>query len=276
MTIICAEAGINHGGNLKTAIKLIDMAADCGADVIKFQKRTPELCVPRSEWDKPKNTPWGTTERYIDYKRKLELSEEQYKIIYNHCISRGIDFAASVWDLPSLEFISRFKVPFVKLPSALITNEVLVRATIDTGIPTVISTGMSTAEEIYKTVSWFPADYDLTILHCHSSYPTPEDEVNLKAIQTLRESYGKKTGYSSHDTSPMIPIASALRYNADFIEVHICLNRADPGSDMAASFEKKGLELLVREVRRLKVIDGTGEVKLWPTEMKSRMHLRGN
>lgn len=275
MTIIVGEVGINHSGNLKTAIKLIDMAADCGAHVAKFQKRTPELCVPGFEWNKPKETPWGTTEKYIDYKRALEFSYEQYKVIYNHCVSRGIQFAASVWDIPSLEFITRFDVPFVKLPSALITNRELVQATIDTGVPVVMSTGMSTAEEIDACVKMFPDDYDLTILHCHSSYPTPESEVNLKAIKTLRDCYGRKTGYSSHDSTPHIPIASVLRYDADFVEVHICLNRADPGSDMAASFERKGLELIVREINRVKVIDGDGHIKLWNTELKARGHLRG-
>lgn len=274
MTIICAEAGINHSGNLETAIKLIDMAAG-RADVIKFQKRTPELCVPRSEWDKPKETPWGTTERYLDYKLKLEFSEDQYKIIYNHCKKRGIRFAASVWDLPSLEFITRFEVPFVKLPSALITDGELIQATIDTGIPVVMSTGMSTIEEIDKAVAMFPDNYDLTILHCHSAYPTPQNEVNLRAIETLRTRYGKKTGYSSHDSTPMIPITSVSRYRAEFVEIHICLNRADPGSDMAASFEKKGLDLLVREINRLEVIDGDGQLKVWDSEQRARKHLRG-
>lgn len=275
MTTICAEIGINHSGSLKTAIKLINMAADSGAHVAKFQKRTPELCVPKNEWDKQKETPWGTTERYIDYKSKLEFSEDQYRIIYNHCKSRGIEFAASVWDIPSLELISKFKVPFIKIPSALITNKALVRATIDTGIPVVMSTGMSTIEEIDNAVNMFPEDYDLTILHCHSSYPTPQNEVNLRAIKTIRDRYGKKTGYSSHDSTPMIPIASVLRYDAEFVEIHICLNRADPGSDMAASFEKKGLDLLVREINRLKTIDGDGQIKVWDSEQRARKHLRG-
>lgn len=275
-SILVAEIGINHNGSVEKAIRLCDIAKRSGFDYVKFQKRNPDKCVPKSEWGKIKETPWGTREPYIEYKRKIEFGGEEFKTIEAHCENTGIKWFMSVWDSDSVEFASGFNCDFIKIPSAMLTNTNLIKSAINTGKTVVISTGMSTVEEIDTAVSLFGADHrtELVLMHCHSTYPQPQEETNLMAIKTLRERYGTKVGYSSHDVSPYSSIMAMWRYDAHMIEVHVCESRADPGSDMAASLEEPALRLIARERDRLATIDGNGEIKLWDSELKSRNHLR--
>lgn len=274
-TTIIAEIGLNHGGDLDTALRLIDIAKSCKADVVKFQKRTPELSLPRHLWEQPKQTPWGTTESYIDYRRKIEFGRDEYREIDLHCKRIGIQWTVSVWDNPSVKFMKYYDVPFLKIPSAHLTNNGLLYKTMITGKPIVLSTGMSTLEEVDAAVD-FIGKYDLTLLHCHSAYPQPENESNLRVIQTLRERYALPIGYSSHAVSPFVAIAAMWRYDACMIEAHLTYDRSAPGSDMAASLEPDGLSLLVRERDRLERIDGDGVKRVYPSEESKRRSLRGS
>jgi N-acetylneuraminate synthase len=274
MTLIVAEIGINHGSSLETAKDLIRMAHRCGVPVVKFQKRTPELCVPRNEWQKDKQTPWGTIEPYIEYRRKMEFDYDQYREIDSLCKSLGMQWTASVWDVPSLEFITRFDVPFIKIPSALLTNHNLINMTIDTDRPIVLSTGMSTIDEIDDAVKLFPSEYDATLLHCDSTYPSPDDQTNLRCIESLRYRYGLSVGYSLHNKSPYPAIYSVF-YGATMIECHISLDRASKGSDHMASLEEGGLHLLVREVNRIPTLIGDGIKRVYDSELSARTKLRG-
>lgn len=273
---IVAEIGINHGGDLDTALQLIDISYQSNADIVKFQKRCVEQAVPKSEWNKPKKTPWGTTEPYIEYKRKIEFEKREYDEISRYCKQIGIPFAVSVWDIPSLEFILRYDIPFIKIPSAHLSNYKLISAVVNTGIPVVLSTGMSTLQEVDTAVNLFPRNYDLTLMHCHAAYPSPAEETNLKVIETLRERYNRPVGFSSHSVSPFVPIAAMWRYNACMIEAHITHDRSAPGSDMAASLEQDGLALIARERDRLAIIDGDGTKRLYESELAKRRTLRGS
>lgn len=274
--ILVAEIGINHNGSVEKAIRLCDIAKRSGFDYVKFQKRNPNKCVPESEWGKIKETPWGTRETYIEYKRKIEFGREEFETINNYCESIEMKWFMSVWDNDSVEFASDFDCNFVKIPSAMLTNANLIGAAINTGKTVIISTGMSTVEEIDTAVSLFETNRKdkLILMHCHSAYPQPQEETNLMAMKTIRERYGVRVGYSSHDVSPYSSIMAMWRYDAHMIEVHICESRADPGSDMAASLEEPALRLIARERDRLAIIDGDGKIKLWDSELKSRNHLR--
>jgi sialic acid synthase SpsE len=197
-TYIIAEIGINHQGDINIAKKLIDMSNFAGCDAVKFQKRTPSICVPRGEWDKERDTPWGKM-RYIDYKERMEFWEEQYDEIDWYCEKLGIDWGMSVWDMPSLNFAKRYDPPFIKLPSAMLENEELLIgiAKSQTARP-IISTGMSTDEEIERAIKimWLSnRDVDPVIMHCNSSYPCAVDELNLLCIPQLIEDYGLEIGY---------------------------------------------------------------------------------
>lgn len=270
MTKLIGEIGINFDASFKKLIKLSDMILDAGFDLIKIQLRTPELCVPKSEWDKPRQWFDGTWTTYIDYKRRMELSDEQLDMWMKKYA--GVAFA-SVWDIPSLEKLVKYNPPFVKIPSALMTSDALLNATIDTGIPVIMSTGMSTINEIDHAVSLFPPNHNLVLMHCTSSYPVNDDEINLRAMKTLRDRYGVPVGYSNHSPSPMSSIIS-MALGAWGVEAHSTINRSDFGSDHAASLEKKGLELIARERDRIPVIMGNGIKQLYASELPSRNKLR--
>lgn len=267
---LIGEIGINFDASFKKLIQLSDMILDSGFDLIKIQLRTPELCVPKNEWDKPRQWFDGTWTTYIDYKRRMELSDEQFGMWMKQYA--GVAFA-SVWDIPSLEKLMKYNPPFVKIPSALMTNDNLLNVTIDTGVPVIMSTGMSTIEEIDHAVNLFPQDYNLVLMHCTSSYPVDDEEINLRAMFSLHERYERPVGYSNHSPSPMSSIIS-IALGAWGVEAHATLNRSDFGSDHAASLEKKGLELISRERNRIPVIMGDGIKKLYKSEMNSRAKLR--
>ena len=276
MTVmVIAEIGINHGSHMASALALIDMAKAAGADIAKFQMKTVELSTPLSEWDTPKITPWGTTERYIDYKRRMELSQEQYREIDQYCKSIGISWTASVWDMEALERLSEFDVPFVKVASAHLTNDELLEACANSGSPVVLSCGMSTDAEVDRAVDIISGHIGASLMHCNSAYPSADNEQNLSMIDAMRWKYGLPIGFSSHSKTPYVPLAAVSRYNAVAVEAHITLDRAAVGSDHSASLEPAGLELLVREIRRLDTLRGDGKRRVYESEQASRKKLRG-
>ena len=266
------EIGINHNGSLDLAKLLIDGAVRAGADVVKFQKRTPEICTPAGQWDVERDTPWGRL-KYIDYRRRVEFSAEQYAEIDAHCKAKGIAWTASCWDDPSVDVIAAFDPPFLKAASACLTDHGLLRKMKDTGKPLIISTGMSTLEEIDDAVQALGTE-DLLIAHSTSTYPCPPAELNLRMIRTLMDRYpGVPIGYSGHETGLATTIA-AVALGAEFVERHVTLDRALWGSDQAASVELGGLERLVRDIRDAESSLGDGVKRVYESEHGARARLR--
>jgi len=269
---VIAEIGINHNGSLDLAKLLIDGAVRAGADVVKFQKRTPEICTPAGQWDVERDTPWGRL-KYIDYRRRVEFSAEQYAEIDAHCKAKGIAWTASCWDDPSVDVIAAFDPPFLKAASACLTDHGLLRKMKDTGKPLIISTGMSTLEEIDDAVQALGTE-DLLIAHSTSTYPCPPAELNLRMIRTLMDRYpGVPIGYSGHETGLATTIA-AVALGAEFVERHVTLDRALWGSDQAASVELGGLERLVRDIRDAESSLGDGVKRVYESEHGARARLR--
>ena len=269
---IIAEAGINHNGNLGTALRLVDAAAAAGADAVKFQKRTPEICTPRDQWAVRRDTPWGEMS-YLDYRHKVEFNRDDYAAIDRHCHNKGIAWFASCWDEPSVDFIREFDPPAFKVPSASITNLGLLRYTAAQGTPVICSTGMSTIAQIDAAVA--SLNRDATVLtHATSTYPCPLEELNLKAISTLRERYGLPVGYSGHETGLSTTVAT-VALGACVIERHVTLDRAMWGSDQAASVEPDGLRRLVRDIRAVEVALGDGTKRVYESERVPMAKLRG-
>jgi N-acetylneuraminate synthase len=268
---VIGEIGINHNGDLDTALKLIDMAAECGCDAVKFQMRTPELCVPKDQWDIERDTPWGLM-TYLEYKNRIEFDQFSYNIIKEHCASNNMLWSASCWDSLSLIKLWHYSPPFHKIPSALITDEVLVKS--HNYIPPIIlSTGMSTHEEIEQAILWLNRD-DIILLHCNSSYPAENHELNLRCIKTLRKKYGCLVGYSGHERG-IAPSIMAVALGACVIERHITLDRTMWGTDQAASLEREGLFKLCRDVKQFKEMYGDGIKRVYDSELAARKRLRG-
>ena len=275
---IIAEIGINHNGSLDIAKQLIKGAKRAGVDAVKFQKRVPERCVPPDQWHIERDTPWGRMS-YIDYRRKIELSLSDYREIDRYCKELGIDWTASCWDEESVDFISRFDVPFYKTASASLTDLPLLRKTRATGKPMMISTGMSSMEEIIAAVEAIGitderGEPNLMIAHSTSTYPCRLDELNLRMIQTLKHRYPTvPIGYSGHEIG-LAPSYAAATLGATFIERHITLDRAMWGTDQAASVELGGFERLVNNIRDIEAALGDGVKKLYESELHSRQKLR--
>jgi len=271
-TYIIAEAGINHNGDLDVAKKIIDAAAHAGADAVKFQKRTPEICTPLDQQKQMRETPWGYI-TYLDYRYKVEFSEEQYREIDRHCREKGIDWMVSVWDEPSVDFMEQFDTPAYKLPSASLTDHALLKHVRKTGKPVIISTGMSTMEEIHKGVNAVGAE-NLVVMHSTSAYPCAPEELNLKMIETLRREFPNiPIGYSGHEVG-LVPSAVAVALGASSVERHITLDRAMWGSDQAASVEPGGFERLVKYIRVTEASLGDGVKQVYESEMGPRKKLR--
>ncbi len=269
---IVAEIGINHNGSIDIAKKMIDGAVFAGCDAVKFQKRTPELCVPKDQWNIERDTPWGRM-TYIDYRHKIEFSKEQYYIIDSYCREKGIDWFASCWDEESVDFIEQFDPPLYKAASASLTDINLLVKMQSTKKPLIISTGMSTLEEITEAVSMLEQG-KLLIAHSTSAYPCPPNELNLKMINTLKELFpGIPIGYSGHETG-LAPTWAAVAMGASFIERHITLDRAMWGTDQAASVEIMGLYRLVSNIRDIEKSFGDGIKKVYISELTSRKKLR--
>jgi N-acetylneuraminate synthase len=221
---VVAEIGINHNGDLKTAIKMIDDAFAAGADAVKFQKRTPEVCVPKDQWGLMRDTPWGYIE-YIKYRKLIEFEKREYDIINDHCAELGIPWFVSVWDEPSITFMEEnYEPPAYKIPSAMLTSGTLLDAVTLTGRPIIMSTGMSTEKEIKTFVlRHYP---ELAVLHCNSTYPAQPKYLNLNMIKTLKEWFPTKViGYSGHEVG-LVPSVVAVALGAKIVERHFTLDRA--------------------------------------------------
>jgi N-acetylneuraminate synthase len=243
-----------------------------GCDAVKFQKRTPELCVPLEQWNVMRDTPWGRMS-YIDYKRKIEFGPDEFEQIDALCKKLGVMWFASCWDLPSIEVIEHFGPPCYKAASASLTDHELLRAMKATSRPLIISTGMSSVEEIDAAVSAVGHKH-LLIAHSTSTYPCPVDELNLRMIRTLKREYPRcPIGYSGHETG-LAPTWAAVALGATFIERHITLDRAMWGTDHAASVELSGLERLVGQIRDVERAVGDGIKRVYESELPIRQKLR--
>ena len=274
---IIGEIGINHNGSLETAKRLIDGAIFAGCDAVKFQKRTPELCVPYDQWYIERDTPWGRMS-YIDYKYKIEFEAADYAEIDRYCRRRGILWFASCWDEKSVDFIEQFDPPLYKAASAALTDLPLLGKMQETGKPLMISTGMSEMEEIERAISYLSSAKlgrsKLLVAHATSAYPCALEELNLRMIQTLQYYYPDiPIGYSGHEVG-LAPSWAAVALGATFIERHITLDRAMWGSDQAASVEIMGLHQLIRNIRDIEKSLGDGIKRVYPSELKSRQKLR--
>ncbi len=271
-TYIVAEIGINHNGSVDIAKLLIDAAVKAGVDAVKFQKRTPEIATPRDQWDKMRETPWGYI-RYIDYRHKVEFGEEEYREIDRYCREKGITWFASVWDLPSVDFMEQFEPVAYKIPSAALTDHELLRYVRSTGRPVILSTGMSTMEQIRASVDVLGTE-DLVIMHATSTYPCEPDELNLRMIETLRKEFPDvPIGYSGHEVG-LVTTAVAVALGACMVERHITLDRAMWGSDQAASVEPGGLQKLVKYIRVTERALGDGVKRVYDSEIPALRKLR--
>lgn len=268
---IIAEIGINHNGDMKIAKDLIEMSAKAGVDAVKFQKRTPELCVPEDQRNVMRETPWGTM-TYMDYRYKVEFEEKEYKELADYAASFNVHLFASPWDVVSVDFLAKMKHPVIKIASASITDMELLKKVADSGLPIIMSTGMSTIEQIDAAVAVLPKDR-LLIAHATSAYPCEVDELNLKMIPVLAEKYQVPSGYSGHETGLQSTVA-AIALGATFIERHVTLDRAMWGSDQAASIEPAGLQRLVRDIRVVERALGDGVKKVYESELKPMQRLR--
>ncbi|RPJ19199.1 MAG: N-acetylneuraminate synthase [Chloroflexi bacterium] len=269
---IIAEIGINHNGDLGIAKQMIDGAVHAGADAVKFQKRTPEIATPLDQQTQMRETPWGYI-TYLEYRYKVEFNEEQYCEIDKYCREKGIAWLVSVWDEPSVDFMEKFDTPAYKIPSASLTDFGLIRKARATGKPLILSSGMSTPEQIKQGVN-SAGDKDLVLMHCTSTYPCDPEELNLKMIETLRREFPNiPVGYSGHEVG-LVPSAVAVALGACMIERHLTLNRAMWGSDQAASVEPWGFETLVKYIRVSQVALGDGVKKVYESELSSLKKLR--
>lgn len=269
---VIAEIGINHNGSLEQAKQLIDVAATTGCDAVKFQKRTVDVVYSAADLAAPRQSPWGNTQR--EQKEALEFDREQYEEIDTYCAKRGIAWSASAWDILSLEFIEGFEPPFHKVASAMLTHREFVESVASKGRMTLISTGMSTFELLDEVVATFvKAGTPFVLLHTVSTYPSPETDLNLSVIHTLRDRYGVPVGYSGHEPS-VSPSVVAAALGAAVIERHITLDRSMYGSDQAASLEESGLRQLVSIIRKVPEMLGTGEKNWAPGEHEVARKLR--
>jgi len=268
---VVAEVGINHNGDLELARKLIDVAVAAGCSAVKFQKRTPELCVPQAERDKIRETPWGSMS-YLDYRKRIEFGEAEYREIDAHCRERGITWFASPWDMESVDFLEMFSPPCHKVASACLTDDHLLHRLAATGRPVILSTGMSSMEEIRHAVSLLGTER-LIINHSTSSYPCPPEELNLNIIATLRNAFDCPVGYSGHETGLQTTYA-AVALGACLVERHITLDRSMWGSDQNASVESTGLFRMVRDIRVIETAMGDGVKRIYETELPVSNRLR--
>ncbi|HEY8912869.1 N-acetylneuraminate synthase family protein [Lacisediminihabitans sp.] len=269
---VIAEIGLNHNGDVDLAMQLIDVAADAGAQAVKFQKRTPEISTPEHMKNTPRETPWGLM-TYLEYRYRVEFSREQYVEIGDYATFRGLDWFASPWDEPSVDFLEDLNVSAHKVASASVTDLGLLEALAATGKPVILSTGMSTLDQIDRAVAVLGTD-NLVILHATSTYPLPPEEANLRMITTLRHRYpGVPIGYSGHERGLQISIA-AVALGAVAVERHITLDRTMWGSDHAASLEPQGFTQLVRDIRIVEEALGDGVKRIFPGELAPLAKLR--
>ncbi len=299
---VVAEIGINHNGSVDLAKKLIDTAAECGCQAVKLQKRTVDIVYTPAEMAKAREVnptfienavarskkygysvlgheaetrlhedPTQTTNG--DLKRLLEFGAAEYREIAEHCANRGMLWSVSPWDEPSVDFMEQFDLPFWKIGAPSLTDAGLLRKVGKTGKPVVLSTGMSTMEQIKKAVATL-GNVPLILLHCVSTYPTKNEDVNLRVIKTLQDAFpGTPVGYSGHEHGTSVSVLAA-GLGACMIERHITLDRTMPGSDHPASLEPTGFKLMVDRIRRGELAMGDGVKRVIPAEMATLDKLR--
>ena len=277
MTFITAELGINANGSIDIAKKLIDAAKWAGANSVKFQKRTVDI-VYDGQLDNPRESPWGATLR--DQKYGLEFSRDEYDEINRYCAAIGMPWYASAWDIPSLEFLNEYDLPYNKIASAMLTNLPFMEAISAQSKPCFISTGLSSHEQIVTALQImrrgnlkYPEDNPITLMHCVGTYPAAESDLNLSSIGTLRARYGLPVGYSGHEAS-VSPSVIAAALGAVSVERHITLDRAMYGSDQAASLEPIGFKTMVEQIRKLPIIMGDGVKRVTEGEKAVAKKLR--
>ncbi|GAB2526886.1 N-acetylneuraminate synthase family protein [Microbacterium petrolearium] len=269
---VIAEIGLNHNGDVELAKQLIDVAAEAGADAVKFQKRTPEIATPEHMRDMPRETPWGTM-TYLEYRHRVEFGREEYVTIGDYATLRGLDWFASPWDVPSVEFLEDLNVVAHKVASACLTDGELLEALRASGKPIILSTGMSTMEQIDRAIGILGTE-NLVLMHATSTYPMEPDEANLRMIRVLSDRYpGVPVGYSGHERGLQISLA-AVAMGAQAVERHITLDRTMWGSDHAASLEPTGLKNLVRDIRIIESAFGDGVKRVFPGEEAPMAKLR--
>ena len=280
-TKVIAEIGINHNGDMDITKKLIDISVIAGCDVVKFQKRNPDVCVPEHQKGVARKTPWGEM-TYLEYKHKVEFGKDEYDEIDEYCKGR-IQWTASPWDLDSVEFLEQYDLPFVKIPSALLTDYKLIEECSNRYNKLILSTGMSTLDEIDRAIKAMGGEvhhynYDFrrceyALLHCNSTYPAPVNELNLSCIKTLKDRYGCEVGYSGHEYGLTTTIAS-ICFGASIVERHITLDKTMWGTDQMASVEPHGLIKLVRGIKELESAIGSGKKNITVGEKLVRDKLR--
>ncbi len=270
-TYVVAEIGINHNGDIEIAKELIRSAKSAGVDAVKLQKRTPILCVPEDQRNVMRETPWGYIS-YLEYRERVEFGPSEYAEIDRYCKEVGIQWFASVWDEPSVDFLETFDPVCYKVPSAGLTDNELLRKLRSTGRPIILSTGMSTQDEICKSVELIGTD-DLIICHATSAYPCGPEELNLRMIPRLMEMFPCPIGYSGHEVG-LVPSVVASALGACLVERHITLDRAMWGSDQAASVEPGGFERMVHYIRVTELALGDGVKHVYESEMPSLKRLR--
>ncbi|MFE5671242.1 N-acetylneuraminate synthase family protein [Agromyces sp. NPDC056523] len=269
---VIAEIGLNHNGDLRIAKRLIEVAAEAGAQAVKFQKRTPDISTPEHMKLMPRETPWGTMS-YLEYRHRVEFGRDEYAEIADHAALHGLDWFASPWDVPAVADLESYGVVAYKIASASVTDLELLGAVRDTGKPVILSTGMSTMDEIDRAVTVLGTER-LVILHATSSYPMPPEEANLLMIPALKQRFpGVPVGYSGHERGLQISLA-AVALGAVAVERHITLDRTMWGSDHSASLEPQGLDHLVRDIRIIGDALGDGVKRVYPGEEAPKAKLR--
>jgi N-acetylneuraminate synthase len=273
---IIAEIGINHNGDVGIAKDLIKVSKGAGCDAVKFQKRNLDLVYPASELDKPRESPWGTTNR--QQKIGLEFGQTELKEIDAYCKKLGIEWFASAWDPESQKFLRQFNCKYNKIASAMIVDQDHLELVASEGRHTFVSTGMSTLDEIDKAVEIFKkSGCPFELMHCVSTYPMEDTDANLKCIPMLRERYGCDVGYSGHEVGLAVSYAAAA-LGISSLERHITLDRSMYGSDQSASIEPHGLNSLVGAVRKIEKAMGDGQKRVLKSEIpiakKLRVHLK--
>jgi N-acetylneuraminate synthase len=270
-----AEVGINHNGDMQIAKRLIDATFACQWDCVKFQKREPEVCVPVEQRSVMKDTPWGKM-TYLDYKKKIEFGKKEYDYINGYCREKPLDWTVSVWDLPSLEFIEDYDIPFIKIPSAKMCDHDILEKAAKSGKSLLVSVGMSTLDEIDKVVDLLKEnDTKFALMYTNSAYPTPKHELNLNCIKTLKDRYKCTVGYSGHEYD-VEPTVYAAVLGAKIIERHITIDHSMWGTDQSSSLEVMGMDILRKRIVDVDAILGSGEKKVTESEHHVRKKLRGH
>ena len=271
-TFIIGEIGINHNGDMTIVKKLIDGISSTGCDAVKFQKRSIDTVYSRADLDRPRESPWGTTNR--EQKYGLEFGKKEYDEIDGYCRAKGIEWFASAWDIDSQKFLQQYDLKYNKVASAMLTHRELLEEIAEEGRYTFISTGMSTIEQIEKAVDIFvEANCPFELMHCNSTYPMQVQNANLRVMDALRKKFGCNVGYSGHETGIIVSCAAAA-LGASSIERHVTLDRAMYGSDQSASLELTGLRRLINHIRNIELSLGSSEKFVYDQELEIAKKLR--